>query len=472
MREEVSLEREIQKGSEKPISTKIYISSAFGGMTLNFLTCVFSTRVFDFYENEIGLNTGIIAFVFIIYALWGALNNPLIGYFVDKPRKFWSKYGKRFLWILIGGIGWALSFSFLFITPDLDPIKDELFFAIWVLLLLCIYSFFSSLYDVNYNSLLPDKFRTDEQRLQQASFAVALAVVGTVLGAVIPPFIIIYGDKQSFLLMATIICIIGIVLILSQIPGIREDQTMIERALHINTQNKSESFIKMIKTALKHRNFVAYSCLFLIIVSAVSLMLASIPYLVRFILKEKAIVEAYLLLGFILSGIISVPIWAKITKKLGDFKKTIIIAMLLTIFLIIPFYFVNSLIYAIVSTAIIGIGMVGISVMISPIFGDVLDEASVKNGRRQEGFYVGIRTIFIRISIIIQAVSFAVLHILMGFEPGSTSQSPRAIIGLRIQVTIIPIILLLIGVVIFWKYYDLTPEKKEKIKKQLKELNL
>lgn len=60
----------------------------------------------------------------------------------------------------------------------------------------------------------------------------------------------------------------------------------------------------------------------------------------------------------------------------------------------------------------------------------------------------------------------------MGFEPGLATQSPRAIIGPQIQVTIIPIILLIIGVAIFWKFYDLTPEKKEVIKKKLKELDL
>ena len=342
MREEVSLEREIHNESEELIPTKIYISSACGMMMINFLTCIFGTRVFDFYENEVGLNTGMIAFVFIIYALWSIVNNPLIGYFVDKPRKFWSKYGKRFLWILIGGLFWSLSFAFLFVVPDLDPNKNELFLTFWLLFILCIYSFLFSLYDVNYNSLIPDKFRTDKQRLSQSSFSIAFGVIGTVLGAGIPPLIIIYGDKGSFLLMAIIISTIGVALVLFQIPSIREDHTMIERALHIDAQNESDSFIKMMKRAFKHRNLVAYLCLFTLILSAVSLMIASIPYIVRFLLNEEAIVESYLLLGFIITGLISVPIWAKITKKLGDFKKTFIIATLLTVFLTIPFYFVNS----------------------------------------------------------------------------------------------------------------------------------
>ena len=106
------------------------------------------------------------------------------------------------------------------------------------------------------------------------------------------------------------------------------------------------------------------------------------------------------------------------------------------------------------------------------MFGDVIDEATIRNGTRQESFYVGFRGLFARIAIIIQAVSFGLIHIFMGFEPGSSTQSPRAIVGLRIQLVIIPMLIMTIGIILFWKFYDLTPEKKEQIKQQLKQLNL
>ena len=103
---------------------------------------------------------------------------------------------------------------------------------------------------------------------------------------------------------------------------------------------------------------------------------------------------------------------------------------------------------------------------------DVVDEAAVRNGVRQEGFYMGVRTFFGRIALIIQAVTFALVHILTGFEPGAKTQSATALIGLRLQVAVIPIILMLIGVFLFWRLYDLSPEKKEQIRARLKELDL
>jgi GPH family glycoside/pentoside/hexuronide:cation symporter len=201
-------------------------------------------------------------------------------------------------------------------------------------------------------------------------------------------------------------------------------------------------------------------------------MVGSIPYVVRFILKEEAIVESYIMLGYIISGIISVPFWSKIAQKQGDFKKMFIIGGLLLVVFTIPLLFVDTVILAIIAVAFLGIGSIGFWVMMLPVLGDVVDEASLRNGKRQEGFYMGVRTFFGRLAIIIQVSTFALIHIFMGFEPGSKTQSATAVLGLRFQLALIPMILMLIGIFLFWKLYDLTPEKKSKIRLQLKELSL
>ena len=470
--DENNLSLDKKSETEDIISNKIYVSAAIGSMMMSFLITVSGTRLYDFYENEIGLSTGLVSIIFIIYALWSIVNNPLIGYFIDKPRKFWRKYGKRFIWIVFGGILWAVSFIFLFAVPDLDTEKDWIILTIWFLIGICVYSVCFSIYDVAYGGFIPDKFRSDEQRLRVSSIGMGLGIIGTVLAAVIPPIIIEYGNKSSFLTMAIIVSIIGIVMLLATIPGIREDQLMIDRILSLDTRKEVAKFSDMIKIAFKHRNLVAYLCISTAIQTMLFIMTASIPYLVRFILNEKAIVESYLLLGFIVTGLFSVPLWVIIAKKLGDFKKVLILGSLLTIIFSIPLLFVDSLLFAIVATALLGVGIIGINVIIFPLFGDVIDEATARNGIRQESFYVGIRALFAKVAIIIQAVTFGLIHIFMGFEPGSTTQSSSAILGLRIQVAVIPMIIMIIGVSLFWKFYDLTPERKEQIQAKLKKLNI
>jgi len=450
----------------------VFISFAMGDVFIQLYVYLFSVRTFDFYENEVGLATGIIALAFIIFALWNMINDPLIGFLSDKPRNFWRKWGKRTPFVIIGGIGTTLSFIFIFAVPDVDPKSDWLILFIWLLVSICLFDTLFSTMDTNYISLVPDKFRTDKLRLRLAGFQVGLGIFGTVLAVVVSPMFIVYGQQSSFLTMAIIVGIIGIVLILLLIYGIHEDKAMIENYFIAYEKAEKVKFTEVLKVALKQKSFVAFLVVYMLYQTTVSLLLGSIPYLVRFILNGEAIIETYILLGYIVAGILSVPIWWKIALKKGNNKTVFIIGGLIWGLASIPFLFITTVLAAIILAIILGIGMIGFWLMLNPIISDVIDEAISESGIRQEGVYMGVRTFFGRIAIMLQAIIFALVHIFTGFTPGSATQSPTAIFGLRLQMSVIPAIIMIIGILVFWKLYDITPEKKEITRKKLQELNL
>jgi Na+/melibiose symporter-like transporter len=70
------------------------------------------------------------------------------------------------------------------------------------------------------------------------------------------------------------------------------------------------------------------------------------------------------------------------------------------------------------------------------------------------------------------AIILAVVHELTGFIEASDTQPLSAITGIRLHTGFIPAIFMLVGVLIFWKVYDITPEKASQIKKKLKKLDL
>ena len=67
---------------------------------------------------------------------------------------------------------------------------------------------------------------------------------------------------------------------------------------------------------------------------------------------------------------------------------------------------------------------------------------------------------------------FSTVHILTGFVEGADTQGPLAIWGIHVAMALIPGIIMMLGTIIFWKYYDITPEKSAITHAQLKELNL
>jgi Na+/melibiose symporter-like transporter len=78
-----------------------------------------------------------------------------------------------------------------------------------------------------------------------------------------------------------------------------------------------------------------------------------------------------------------------------------------------------------------------------------------------------------RLSYISQAIIFTTVHIATGFNPiPGAPQSDLALWGIRVHLALIPIIIILIGGIVFWKFCDLEPQKVESIRVKLKELQL
>jgi len=96
--------------------------------------------------------------------------------------------------------------------------------------------------------------------------------------------------------------------------------------------------------------------------------------------------------------------------------------------------------------------------MIFPVMADVVDDAVIITGKREEGVYIGFSQFFGRLGIVAQAITFGTVHALTGFVEGASTQPPSAVWGIQLHLGFIPMIFILIGALVFWKYYKLTPE--------------
>jgi glycoside/pentoside/hexuronide:cation symporter, GPH family len=80
-------------GEEKDKSPSLLTSISFGmgDLLLVLFSGVFGTYYSIFYETEIGMNMWILTFAYVLYAIFNAINDPIIGYISDKPEKLWKK---------------------------------------------------------------------------------------------------------------------------------------------------------------------------------------------------------------------------------------------------------------------------------------------------------------------------------------------------------------------------------------------
>ena len=73
-------------------SKKNMASYGFGSLLWELLSMAFGAFVFFYYESELGLNVWLTAFGYIIFAMWNAINDPLVGYITDRPFKFTKRW--------------------------------------------------------------------------------------------------------------------------------------------------------------------------------------------------------------------------------------------------------------------------------------------------------------------------------------------------------------------------------------------
>ena len=450
-------------------SKKIMASYGLGGMVWHLVDMVIVSILFFFYEAEVGLNTWLTASGIIIYAIWDAFNDPLVGFLTDRPFKFTRKRGRRYPWMMLAYLPWLTSFLLIFTPPDVN--NQWILFG-WLTGTLCLYDSLESIFLVNLSSLFPDKFRQNSERINASAFNVYIGFVGVFLGFVLPPMLIIYGNIGSYALMAWVCVLIGIISWIPMIPGIKDDKVNVERFLAKYDEKERESFFKVLKQALKQKSFVVYTIMYVFYLSLTHLMSSSLIYFVKYILKAETNMLVLYTLLLLIGGLVSMPFWLKLNRKFGDNRKTVITAGFVMAAFALSLTVFTDPTSVLIIVFFLGFGIGGHWVMLAPVFSDVIDESIVNSEQRREGVYNGMNAFFGRAAAIIQALTLAIVHDLTGFVEGADTQTPLAQFGIQIHMGLIPGIFMAVGILIFWKFFDITPEKAKQFKERIMVLKL
>jgi GPH family glycoside/pentoside/hexuronide:cation symporter len=368
-----------------------------------------------------------------------------------------------------------VSYLFIFTPPNIDPKSATgawLIFA-WLLFSTCLYDTFNSIFFVNFSALFPDKFRSNEERRTANAIGTPIGIIGVVLGGTLPPLFIQFGELHTYVIQAGVMLIIGFILITLAIPGCREDQETIDRYLSsYDIETHREPFFTSLRRALKQRNFVVFITVYTLYRALVICVQSSVPYVIRFVLVGEAISMTLLMAGFLIGALFSVPVWMKYANKTNDNRKIMMIAGFFLAFASIPLSLLTNYWLLFVALILWGIGLGGFWIMIAPVLADVIDENVVMSEKREEGIYMGFQQFFGRLGILIQALTFVLIHAMTGFREGASTQSPAAVWGIQLHFGIMPFMFMIIGAIIFLKCYDLTKDKVMANKKKVDELGL
>ncbi len=471
----ISNEEQVKSTKDKKNSSLIMASFGCGVFLSEFFNAAAGAFGFFYYETEVGLNVWLVSLAFSLYAIWNAINDPLIGYLVDRPQKFWLKWGRRFPWIFGSAVPWFICLVLMYSAPDVDPTQNTLLLFFWLLISMCLYDTFYSIYSVSYYSLVPEKFRLDTERRRVQGFSGTMGFIAMMLGFIVPSLLVSYGNRSSYSFMAWVIFFSGIVVLVALIPGVREDKSRIVNYLEREHQVENDSFVHLMVSALKQKNFLIFIFVYFMNQVLMGCLGSSIHYVVRYVLQESSDAALIVYLGYFIGTLSGVPIWVKIGQKLNNNKKLLIILGFLLVVAQIPLMFIGEL--GLIGTAIMvipyGFSFAGFwTTLTIPISADVIDDVIINLKRRKESTFNGIRAFFARLAIVAQSLIFAIVHQMTGFIEGAETQSPLAQFGILSHLALIPLILIFIATIVFWKFYDITSERKKIMLQKMKELGL
>lgn len=444
-------------------------SYGVGNVVPDLIGAVLSVILFAFYETEVGLSTILTGTAMIIFAIWDAVNDTVVGYISDRPYRFTKKWGRRFPWI-VGIFIPMLVFFILIFYPPLGANEWIIFF--WLVLTVCLFDTFESIFVVNFYGLFPDKFRDPSERVTASTIGTYFVIIGTVVGSIFPTIIIIFGEIDTYVVMSWItisICMICFVLFF---PGVRDDKENVINFVDKYEKKESVSFLSSIKTTFTHRNFTIYLVFILCYFTLINTWGASLLYYARFVISTEATTVSLFQATMFLGAIIGVIFWFLYTRKTKNNRMVMVYGGLIMIVPAMLLSFITDYIAVFIFMFITGIGVGGILVMMTPTFSDVIDESILRTKNRNEGLLGGLRFFVMNLSRVIMSLILMIVHTITGFEEASSSQTTEATFGVQLHTGIIPALFLLVGVLLFWYFYDITPEKAKKIKKELVELNI
>ncbi len=448
------------------------VSYGMADLLWQLFTGIYGGLFFLFWEVVVKLDIWIITLAYTIFAIWNIVNDPFFGYLADRPRKFWSRLGKRYPWFVIGGIPAMLFLAAIFSPPNLDPVDAAWIYFAWILISTCLYELFYTITNLNHVALYPDKFRLDSDRRKSGFWRMFLGILGTAIGFIVPPLLIDEKDASSFTSMAWIFVIINLVVFAASIPGHRESRYLKERYVKEQETKESVSFFQALKIVVTHKNFMVVILVFLMDGIIGASLTASIQYVTLYILGGEPGDAILILAPFILAVVISLIPWYFISQKMKNNRKMFILGVLLNTVGLLPFMLVQNTLGFLIAALILGIGGGAFRMGSHPVLADAIDEAVVDSGKHIEGSFMGVYTFFIRFSLIAQGLIFAITHTLTQFDPLASSQSELAKFGIRMHTALIPMILTLIALFVFILVHDLRPEKTRILQEKLKELNL
>jgi GPH family glycoside/pentoside/hexuronide:cation symporter len=409
--------------SESRLKSFNYAIGMFGtSIPINML----KTYAAIYYVDTLGLTTIQFASILSIYTFIDALDNPIYGFLSDRTRTRW---GRRRPWLVIGTLLLVL-FFIGFYSPPAGLAANALFG--YCILFYIMTGTLDSVINANYGALFPELFRTDSSRASTNALRQAFQLVAMIISIALTPMV---TKAIGYQMTAIAYGILGGVVILYM--------ALTSREVAITEAEEKPHLWDSIKDLVTNPKFWIAGFAGAFYSAAMSLVLVSMPFYVKYTLEIPESQATFLFAAVLLIAIGCVAVWAWLVRKFSLVPVWRAALATLTV-AFIPLFFANSLITALIASALVGFGFAGAITTNDLIGAKIMDEDTQKHNVRREGIISNALGFMNRLNGLFTGAGFFLVAKLFAFESG-LNPGPQPGNAARFLLTVFPPILMVIG---------------------------
>ena len=377
-----------------------------------------------FYVDMLGLAVALIAIINIIYAIWDALNDPLVGYLSDNTRTRW---GRRRPWLLTG-LPFYLAFLVLtYAVPEAFRQGNALFWYALVIILLFETAF--TVMGVNYTALFPELFQGFRERTRASAYYQGFSMSGELVGFGLAPLIYaLYGFGPMAVFFAVIA---GITLFIGIVRSTEDP-----RAQEAPPLDLKDAF----GDVLQDRPFWLFAIALTFLTFTTGLYTLATPFWVKYTLNASPQTTSLIFATVFIVAILAVSLWSRLIRSWGV-KRAWMWAIGVMALSAIVLGLTTNLILGVIGAAVAGAGLAGIKVCREMIMANLVTQSLARTGHRREGIYYSLLRFFGKLSKILEALALILLAVLFGYISGE-DPGPNPDTAFRFLISVLPFVFL------------------------------
>ncbi|WP_051082441.1 MFS transporter [Paenibacillus sanguinis] len=457
MIEDNEIREEQSAASSDEIPLQLHKGQLLGdslGMAGNGLIAIIYSSFVMYYLTTVAHLDGIVlGSLVLVGSIIGAFASFATGILIDKLN---SRYGKVRPWLLVAILPMAGSLLLLFSIPESLSVSVKM---IWAGACIIFFNIGSSMFSSASGSLIPMATRNPLEVAKMGSGRALGTMAGAMLVTLgyVPVIGLLGGDQRAYFIVTAVLIVIGTGLVVNQFRTSRENVKTISR--DESGTEKKVPFKDAILSILKNPYFLAACLIMFASTAMLSLNNATTVYYARYVLGNINL-QSLLAVAGAAPALLIFAILPKLVEKLGTRWIVAIATLLVIVGCLIRTANTSNVPLAFIGFILSGVGSIPLSALITVLVNSTIDYGEWKSGIRSPGLMMSLIGIATLMASSLSVSSIGWILGATGFDGAVEQQSEQAMQGILTISLYLPIILAALPFVcmLFWRLEKKLPQ--------------